>query len=468
MRIPHVLRLALVGVGIALVSNPALTATEPADPQYTLEDLGDFGPNTYPHVTGINRHGDAVGWVQSTTDSFDVRAWRRLHNPAAPEILRGSRSWASAINDAGVIVGFEVLPDGSTVSFRYSDDQGFSEIDALRGFQSAAASINNAGDVAGVYLPSLEIGPRAFRTVGTALEDLGVFDNRGIKGSASWGLAMNDVGQVTGYSYGSGWSFRMAFRYTTGAGLQNLGTLGGSDSEGNAINASGQVAGTAVTGFTPLPRFHAFRYTDGAGMQDLAPHLLASNGLAMNNAGDVVGRALFVPDVFSGSQDIYEAFLYTDAGGTVNLNDLIAPSSGWILRMGTGINDAGQIVGVGEVNGQRRAFKLSKDNEPPVITTAEASLTVLWPPDGRMVPVSFTAAAIDNFDPQPTCRIASISTNEHDGTEQFVLTGPLSATFQAARAGQGTGRVYTVTLRCSDRSGNSAVRAVVVTVPHHQ
>jgi hypothetical protein len=73
----------------------------------------------------------------------------------------------------------------------------------------------------------------------------------------------------------------------------------------------------------------------------------------------------------------------------------------------------------------------------------------------------------DVVDPQPTCRMASISTNEADGTEQFVVTGPFSATFAAARDGNGTGRVYTVTLSCSDRTGNTAVRDVIVTVPHN-
>jgi hypothetical protein len=84
-----------------------------------------------------------------------------------------------------------------------------------------------------------------------------------------------------------------------------------------------------------------------------------------------------------------------------------------------------------------------------------------------MVPVSFTVAATDVVDPQPTCRMASISTNEADGTEQFVVTGPFSATFAAARDGNRTGRVYTVTLSCSDRTGNTAVRDVIVTVPHN-
>ena len=73
MRMRPVLALALAG--LALASNAPLTATEPAAPQYTIEDLGDFGPDTYPYVTGINKYGDVVGWVQSRTDYSQVRAW---------------------------------------------------------------------------------------------------------------------------------------------------------------------------------------------------------------------------------------------------------------------------------------------------------------------------------------------------------------------------------------------------------
>jgi len=93
------------------------------------------------------------------------------------------------------------------------------------------------------------------------------------------------------------------------------------------INARGQVSGTSVTGGV-YPHFHAFRYTDDTGMQDLAPHLLASNGVALNSAGNVVGRALFGPDVYSPDHDPYDAFLYTYPAGILDLHDVIDPSSG--------------------------------------------------------------------------------------------------------------------------------------------
>ncbi len=47
-----------------------------------------------------------------------------------------------------------------------------------------------------------------------------------------------------------------------------------------------------------------------------------------------------------------------------DLNDLIDPASGWTLRVATGINDSGQIVGVGAIGGHEHAFRLDPIPEP--------------------------------------------------------------------------------------------------------
>jgi hypothetical protein len=52
------------------------------------------------------------------------------------------------------------------------------------------------------------------------------------------------------------------------------------------------------------------------------------------------------------------AFLYS-GGQMANLNSLLPPNSGWTLTEAVSINDAGQIVGVGTLNGQDRAFRLT-------------------------------------------------------------------------------------------------------------
>src|SRR4051794_470276 len=61
-------------------------------------------------------------------------------------------------------------------------------------------------------------------------------------GSQSFGLAINAAGQVAGDSLMTGDSARRAF-LTAGGAMTNLGTLGGRDSAAAAIASGGQVTG---------------------------------------------------------------------------------------------------------------------------------------------------------------------------------------------------------------------------------
>ena len=74
-----------------------------------------------------------------------------------------------------------------------------------------------------------------------SLTDLGTFG-----GTITVGRAMNERGQVTGYSYTAGNAAYHAFLYSNGA-LTDLGTFGGTFSAGLAINERGQVTGFANT-----------------------------------------------------------------------------------------------------------------------------------------------------------------------------------------------------------------------------
>jgi hypothetical protein len=48
------------------------------------------------------------------------------------------------------------------------------------------------------------------------------------------------------------------------------------------------------------------------------------------------------------------------------------------------------------------------------------------------------------------------------------ITGDLSVSLRAERTGRGSGRIYTITVDCTDASGNTATETVVVIVPHDQ
>jgi len=81
----------------------------------------------------------------------------------------------------------------------------------------------------------------------------------------------------------------------------------------------------------------------------------------VNEFGQVVG--------FSTGANGSRAFLYSVSDGMVALNDLIDPASGWVLGWATSINDAGQIVGLGKLNGQSRAYRFTPGvgEAPPVV-----------------------------------------------------------------------------------------------------
>lgn len=115
------------------------------------------------------------------------------------------------------------------------------------------------------------------------------------------------------------------------------------------------------------------------------------------------------------------------------------------------------------------------DTTPPVISSVAASPNVLWPPNHQMVPVSITATAVDAIDPNPVCAIASVASSEApdlngsgNTSTDWSQTGGLTLELRAERAGNGPGRVYTVTVQCTDGSGNSSTATVDVTVPHNQ
>ncbi len=115
-----------------------------------------------------------------------------------------------------------------------------------------------------------------------------------------------------------------------------------------------------------------------------------------------------------------------------------------------------------------------RDCEPPIIDSVAASPETLWPPDHKMQEVSVQVSAVDN------CRLAgskiiSVTSNESTvppGNGQTVpdwqITGDLTVSLRAERSAAGTGRVYSITVECTDESGNASRAVGHVVVPHDQ
>ena len=190
------------------------------------------------------------------------------------------------------------------------------------------------------------------------MQDIGT-----LGGNYSAGRSINDRGQVAGESRINVGQATRAFRFTPGEGMIDLGALaGGSNSRAYGINDSGQVVGESDTGpiltlgvrlrHFPLFGTHAFLWTEGAGMVDLG-HLGGgtSGARAISNNGVVVGSS----ELMNGTG---HAFYWTRAEGMIDLNTLLPLNSGWVLTEANGVNDRGQITGAGLHNGVSRAFRL--------------------------------------------------------------------------------------------------------------
>jgi hypothetical protein len=128
------------------------------------------------------------------------------------------------------------------------------------------------------------------------------------------------------------------------------------------------------------------------------------------------------------------------------------------------------------------SFKVTvTDDEAPVITTNGQTIT-LWSPDHKYATIKVTdlvASASDNCDASVgigSVRIAGVTSDEPDNsggdgntTDDIVIaTDCKSVQLRSERMGNGNGRVYTITFKVTDASGNVGTATAKVTVPHSQ
>jgi hypothetical protein len=113
------------------------------------------------------------------------------------------------------------------------------------------------------------------------------------------------------------------------------------------------------------------------------------------------------------------------------------------------------------------------DTTPPEITVS-VTPDSLWPPNHKYVQVEANVTAQDVCDPSPTITFVSITSNEPDNgigdgntVNDITMLSNYTFEFRAERAGNGVGRVYTITYQATDASGNSAQASATVTVNHN-
>jgi hypothetical protein len=104
------------------------------------------------------------------------------------------------------------------------------------------------------------------------------------------------------------------------------------------------------------------------------------------------------------------------------------------------------------------------DATPPSIQSAAATPPVLSPPNHQFVAVTVSVTVADACGGSVHCRITSVTGNEPIAGD-WVVTGDLTLNLRASRSNKGTGRIYTITVVCTDAAGNSSTKTVTVTVP---
>lgn len=189
----------------------------------------------------------------------------------------------------------------------------------------AGGDINAKGQVAFTEVVGDSFRARFYD--GRTIRDIG-----DLGGGTATAVALNDHGQVTGYSPLTATlnSPLHAFFWSAGTGMIDI-FAGQPDLDGVAadINNKGQVVGTAGA--------NAFRWSRQTGLQTLASLGFNSSAYALNDAGTVVGFSLQLDD-FGDPMDI--PVRWTSPSDILALHDLGSRVSG-----ARDINNAGHIVG---------------------------------------------------------------------------------------------------------------------------
>jgi len=293
--------------------------------------------------------------------------------------LGGERSWAASINDYGQIVGWsdDNTGNGRATLFDATGMGNNIDLGTLGGNGSNASSINNLGYIVGSASNFSTMNATMFEATGGGnnldLKSPGdvlsinnnnqmvgysdnyratIFDNSGagnniylgtLGGIESAAQSINDSGKIIGWSENSLRQIRATLFDASGNGNNiELGTLGGLESRAYSINNLNQIVGMAddIFGKGIATFFDSTGLGNNTSLGDLGGE--RSEALSINNLGHIVGWSY-------NSLGDPRAVLFDPTGGddNIDLNTLIDPESGWILRAAYNINDNDLIVGWG-------------------------------------------------------------------------------------------------------------------------
>ena len=349
---------------LALVFLPAISQhaqhAQTTPGPYALTDLGSLGGGD-TQAFDLNDAAQVVGY--SRTASMQSRAFLWDGGQMANLGVVNADDFQSAatdVNGLGHAVGTSTLKNGFGRAALFRDGFALGLTPELPPYEgtSFASAINDAGQIVG------GIDDDSSGYYDGILWHNGTRTNLGGLGGASTRPAdINNAGQIVGTSNTSvELGQPRAFLWQNGT-MTDLGLLEGDhDSGAAAINANGVVVGTSGrldenTGVIYRP----FIYANGV-MSAIPVQSSEAYATDINDAGVVVGIMRT-----SGESSPYHAWIYAN-GVVTNLNSLVPAGSGLHLAYANAINNNGEIVGLAyDALGQAHGFLLTPCNpcDPP-------------------------------------------------------------------------------------------------------
>ena len=339
---------------------PALRAAaqSPAT-SYRIESVGVLDGDDSSFAFAISPRGWVTGMSRDATSGANQAFIYRDGEIRGRSADSGS-SIGWSINKSVQITGFVSLDATTSVAARW-DGTDYIPLPTLGGTSAQAFGINDDGVVVGGSQVEIDGPYQACSWAEGAVTPLASL------GGASLASAINNTGEIVGSaskdanpaapgSHAALWQSDE---------LIDLGTIAGPTSLGRSINGRGQIVGHTTTsddGLFGLDGTHALLWEAGE-MTDLGalPGANTSFGWDINASGLIAGTSANPNPPADGSAANL-AVIWSE-GNILDHNSLLTGGRGWNLTSAYGINDAGQIVGIGLLDGLQRGFVLTPEVE---------------------------------------------------------------------------------------------------------
>ncbi|HEY7093098.1 MAG TPA: hypothetical protein VH393_07970 [Ktedonobacterales bacterium] len=381
---PVVAILALLVALLATLSRAASASSPNSQLRYSVVDLGTLSGEGSSVAVAISDSGYIVG-VADTLAGTHAAFWRNgaitdLGTlPAGSDVLE-----ALGVSNRGEFVGHAFnLTTRTALPYFWPRGGAPQALPTLGVANASASGINDLGEIAGFASPNMVSDPfdafgRTYQRHATVwnqgvIRDLGTLggpssladgfhpiNNRGnVVGAADVDTKINPVSGF--YSYHAALWTQTTQPHPV---VTDLGALtrqpDNAISYAEGINELDQVVGSALTDVSDTcfggPQQWGFLWQLGV-MRGLPPLAGDCDAIAqsLNNHGQVVGASFGV----SATGELVQRPVIWINNQAIDLNTLIPASSGLTLYFATGINDLGEIVGLGFTpQGMARAYLL--------------------------------------------------------------------------------------------------------------